>query len=163
MKEISLNNIIEEGCKYILLHQVNCKGVMGAGFALYLSNTVGQMKQDYVRYCHIDEYSHRLLGKVLVHKVQDNFKIASCFGQDDYGRDKQYTDYDALRRCLKRLSKFKDHIILIPYKIGCGLAGGDWGRVCSLIEEELGDNTYYILMDKINDVPKVDTCISYEI
>ena len=26
-----------------------------------------------------------------------------------------------------------------PYKIGCGLAGGDWDTIIRIIEEELGD------------------------
>ncbi|MGL5316329.1 MAG: hypothetical protein ACRC92_23945 [Peptostreptococcaceae bacterium] len=163
MNEIPLNKIMEEECKYILLHQVNCKGVMGAGLAKSISNQIGQMKPDYVEYCHISDYSQGLLGKVLIHKVSSQFKVASCFGQYDYGRDKQYTDYDALRKCFKRLSKYKDHILLIPYRIGCGLAGGDWGRVCSIIEEELWDNQYYILMHRISDIPRADTCVSYEI
>jgi len=35
--------------------------------------------------------------------------------------------------------KFKGKHIGIPYLIGCGLAGGDTGRVLGIIEEELKD------------------------
>jgi len=47
------------------------------------------------------------------------------------------------KRCLKRLSihfKDKETSIAFPYKIGCGLAGGDWKKYRKAIEDFCLDN-----------------------
>ena len=71
---------------------------------------------------------------------------------EDGGRPR-HTDYDALKECLERLHIWmeKNNIVTggIPYKLGCGLAGGDWdGVVYPMIKKEFGDDediTLYIV------------------
>ena len=64
------------------------------------------------------------------------------FGQYGYGNDKQYTDYKALEESLENMlfliRPFKKSIAL-PYKLGCGLAGGDWNIVYKIIEKVFED------------------------
>ena len=69
-------------------------------------------------------------------------RIANIFSQYDFGHDKNYTDYDSLREGLEEVKEFAmpNHLsIAIPYKIGCGLAGGDWNIVYKIIEDVFDD------------------------
>ena len=79
----------------------------------------------------------------------------NIFGQDFYGRDKQYTDYNALFKGFvdsitdyRDINKFNCDVqipIAIPYNIGCGLAGGDWNIVEKILKEiEVKYNVIFI-------------------
>lgn len=142
----------------IILHQVNCKGVMGCGVALAIRN---KWPKVYDRYR--EQYHKAKLGMIqIVHiKVsedfqssdhhtnseaisEDNLFVVNLFAQDRYGRDKRYTDYDALESCLEKISiwQFKNHPnlpVYIPYKMGCGNAGGNWDIVYAIIQNTILD------------------------
>jgi len=63
------------------------------------------------------------------------------FSQYDYGTDKQQTDYAAMEEGLNKLKYILNYVdeyrfydeIAFPHSIGCGLAGGNWDIVQSLI------------------------------
>jgi len=74
---------------HIICHQVNCQGVMGAGLARQVRAKYPQVYAPYRAYC----ATGNVLGTVLFVPVSDNNIIANIFGQDKYGRDRQYTDY----------------------------------------------------------------------
>ena len=66
--------------------------------------------------------------------------IANCYAQDGYGRTGVQTSYPQLRKSLTILREYAlshggDEVIAMPYKIGCGLAGGNWPTVLEIIEE----------------------------
>lgn len=129
----------------IICHQVNCRGVMGAGIAKTVRDMFPDVYTEYKRKC--DEAGPckvRLLGEVqLCHTkaFNANYIIANIFGQDGYGCDTRYTDYDALRSALNTLAGMlipaSDFTIRIPHLMGCGLAGGDWDTVKDIINETL--------------------------
>lgn len=124
--------------RIIVCQQVNCKGVMGAGLAKQIRTMFPNVYPTYKAYC--NKYGANLLGYVHLYGIPKTYNIiANLFGQDGYGRDKRYTDYDALRECFRRLRRLTDstYTIRIPYNMGCGLAGGDWDIVTKIIEEEL--------------------------
>ena len=83
-------------------------------------------------------------------KLIDTYAIAHLFTQEYYGNSsktgKIYTDYKAMDKALCKLRyTYPDATIICPYKIGCGLAGGDWTIVSELL------NTYDIIpCDKID-------------
>lgn len=119
----------------IICHQVNCKGVMGAGIAKMVKEKMGKLNFDqYQVLC--KKYGAKMLGEVLytpnLQNVPTRQYFANCFAQDGYGRSKQYTDYDALKKCLHKVHDWalkRNLVIAIPGLIGCGLAGGDWNYV----------------------------------
>lgn len=119
----------------IICHQVNCKGVMGAGIAKMVKEKMGKLNFDqYQLLCR--KYGTKMLGEVLyAPNLQNTLKqqyFANCFAQDGYGRSGQYTDYDALKKCLQKVHDWalkRNLVIAIPSLIGCGLAGGDWNYV----------------------------------
>lgn len=127
-----------------IAHGVNCQGVMRSGVARALYEKWPEVKDGYLHYCNnIVKNPEERLGAVQRINSFDK-EIFNCFTQLEYGYDgKLYLDYEALAKCLRTLNRgmFKYslndcHTIAMP-KIGCGLAGGDWERVKSIIEGEL--------------------------
>lgn len=139
MIKIINGDLLKATDRDIILHQVNCKGVMGGGIAKQIRQQHPNLYWRY--YIHCKQNTH-LLGTVLYYRLPQ-YIIANCFGQDDYGRTKQYTDYEALQKCFIEIGVLADKYreqgndlkIGIPYKIGCGLGGGDWDIVYKMICE----------------------------
>lgn len=128
----------------IIGHQVNCKGVMGAGIALQLRHKYSGLFDHYKLYL---ASTPRPLGTVSLYHEQGKPIVANIFGQDGYGRGRRYTDYDALESALWELAyiaNIHDCIVGLPYGIGCGLAGGDWGTVYKIIEDIFTEVGCYI-------------------
>lgn len=109
---------------------------MGSGLARQVRAKYPQVYAPYRAYC----ATGNALGTVLFVPVSDNNIIANIFGQNKYGRDKQYTDYAALQTAFRRVAEVareRNLPIAIPYRIGCGLGGGDWATVHKIIMTEL--------------------------
>lgn len=120
----------------VICHQVNCQGKMGRGIALDIKNRYPVAFNKYKLQC---AHGQMKLGKIQVVQVAANLFIGNLAGQDRYGRDKRYTDYDAVRTCLKKIKIWaaeRSIQVYIPYKMGCSNAGGDWDIVYKIIEEE---------------------------
>lgn len=133
------NGNILEAEENIIGHQVNCQGVMGAGLAKQLRSKDERIYKQYVHYCNTEKH---LLGSTQFVNVAHDKYVANVFGQYGYGRDKQYTDYVALRNGLNRLKDFAKEkwlTVALPHGIGAGLAGGDWGIIYSIIDEVFSD------------------------
>lgn len=140
-------NIFDCGVS-IILHSVNCKGVMGAGLAKQIREKYPNVYSTYCKHCH--DAKEPLLGSWLAVKANDGKWIINLFGQDGFGRDKRYTDYDALKKSMYGAkAALGDVPIAIPYKLGCGLGGGDWNIVYGIIEEVFGDNESDVLICEI--------------
>lgn len=108
---------------------------MGSGLAKQIKDRFPNNFKIYKKLCLKEK---ALLGKCLVVKENDKI-IANLFGQDKFGRDKKYTNYDAFKLGIKRLflkAESENYSIAIPYKIGCGLGGGDWRVIYNIIEQE---------------------------
>lgn len=125
----------------LLCHQVNCRGVMGAGIAKQIRELYPIV---YTAYRQAYESNKLLLGKVIYVSVEDNRIIANLCGQYSYGRSGQYTDYRALADCFDSINAFcKNNFITtiaIPYKMGCGYGGGEWRMVLSAVVMALADS-----------------------
>lgn len=125
---------IEKG---LICQQVNCKGVMGAGLALSIRK---KWPSVYDEYRQAFKEKNLNLGFVEFVSVDNGIYVVNLCAQDGYGRSRRYTNYKALRICLKTVARFSGALLLpcyIPYKMGCGLAGGDWNIVEKIIEEEI--------------------------
>lgn len=128
----------------LIIQQVNCKGVMGAGLAKQIRNKWDIVYHDYIK--HIELYRNKnwgLLGSINSTTVEHGVTVYNFFSQDTYGRIGRHTNYKAFEDCLHKLIKRfenskvdpKDFNVYFPYGIGCGLAGGDWNVISSLIEK----------------------------
>lgn len=150
MFEIINDDILKSGAD-IIVHQVNCKGVMGAGLARQIKIQNPLLYEAYRTAC-LEANTAQLLGTALIIPIdKDRYRhnwdqqcIANCFAQDGYGRNKVQTNYEALRSALAQVREYalsikRDATIAIPYKIGCGLAGGNWEIVFDIIKEVFSD------------------------
>ena len=129
----------------IICHQCNCQGVMGSRVAAEVKRRYPNVYRSYR-----DTYEQeglKLGDAIIVPTYNDKEQvIANLCAQDKYGRDKQYTDYKALRKCLEQVRLYAFHAfqkckIAFPYGMGSVRGGGDWNTVYQIIDEELGQ--YY--------------------
>lgn len=140
----------------IICHQVNCKGVMGRGVAKTFKQVFPENYELYKEACNNAINSTDLLGKLIFLGEDDNKYSCSMFAQDDYhNRSVCNTNYEAFRSCCKAIAHTADAIssshkvtINMPYKIGCGLGGGDWDVVLRILWEEFGD--YNVILWRLN-------------
>ena len=129
----------------ILVHQVNCQGVMGSGVAKQVKEHYPQAYRDYVTFCGDAEPSD-LMGTVCWSNVSvaPPKWIANCFGQANYGDDgQQYTNYAYLRLSLMSVAgaaRYNHCSVALPYKLGCARGGGDWDIVFGIIKSVFGDD-----------------------
>lgn len=125
----------------IICQSVNHQGVMGAGLAKQILFKYPEIQRLYFSYCRTIPFERiRKEGIVYWFYTWDNKLIASIFGQDEFGIDKQYTDYTSLANGLNTvISRARDNGLstAIPSHIGCGLGGGDWNVVLGIIEDLL--------------------------
>lgn len=127
--------------KCIVVQSVNCQGVMGSGLAKAIRDKYPMVYDQYRAEYELD-FLH--LGHTSYIEVEPDKYVANICGQKYYGRNgKRYTDYDALRTGLedvKMMAEALDVDVVIPYRIGCGLGGGDWdGVVLPMVEEVFKD------------------------
>lgn len=128
----------------IIIHQVNNRGVMGAGLAKQIRSLYPQ---------HYNEYKMNKLqmGTLIITPINDKLLIIGIVAQDGYGRDKRYTDYKAFNECIDKLYILSTQCTLpmfIPYGIGCGLAGGRWNLIYEILSNKLPNATLVKLDNK---------------
>jgi O-acetyl-ADP-ribose deacetylase (regulator of RNase III) len=152
--------------KGVIVHSVNCIGAVG-GLAGAIARKWPKNEISYKSHVWNREKSITLLGTVFEVNAAHNLIVANLFGQYTVGTSKQQTEYSALLSGFKKianttfygddkipdysnheyyLSKLTLNDIYIPYKIGCGLGGADWGIVQEIIEKtfDKSDKNIYI-------------------
>ena len=133
-------DLLESDCTMIV-HQVNCQGVMGSGIAKQIRE---KFPYAYERYMLRHKQKQQELGKIDCCLCGDKM-IVNFYSQYNYlPRGIRHTDYDAFRKCIRSLkvqlslagATPKSFKIGFPYKIGCGLGGGDWDIIEGIIKDE---------------------------
>lgn len=130
-----INGNIFDGDADIICHQVNTFGIMGAGIALQIKERFPDVYEVYKEKCsEFSKHQFNPLCHVLYCRTKySNVVIANLFSQIGMS-----TDYNAMKICLQSIyndCKKYNASVAIPYKIGCGIAGGDWNKVYGIIEE----------------------------
>jgi O-acetyl-ADP-ribose deacetylase (regulator of RNase III) len=148
-----IGNILDITNITCICHIVNCKGVMGAGLAKEIRDCFPNESQPYFELCErnnkIFRESSELLGTAL---IIDGFskRICHLFAQDEYGRTKRHLNYEALYVSLESLrNQLKDNqntVLAFPKNMGCGLAGGNWTIVKTVIYEIFKDTDFDIII-----------------
>ena len=142
-------DIFESGAD-VILHQVNCQGVMGSGVAKQVREKFPNVYKSYKTMCDGMKDRTHLLGMAQCVRVNSGQYIVNLFAQDNYGYDgKCYTDYKALKKCLQGVRNypmFDNQTVAIPYKIGCDRGGGDWNVVYKMIEDVFSDSDMTVLI-----------------
>jgi O-acetyl-ADP-ribose deacetylase (regulator of RNase III) len=129
------------GVPSIVIHCCNSRGAYGAGIAKQIRNRFPEAYKSYLD-------SKKELGTIswtLVESGLSRLIIVNCVGQDNYGSSgRKYVSYTALRECLKQVRKLffqqKKGCRVFTPQIGCGLGGGDWKMVATILNEEICDH-----------------------
>lgn len=120
-------DLLKSACD-IIAHQVNEYGAMGAGIAAQIKD---KYPEAYIAYSELCD-KVKAFGQVQFCECGQTI-VANCFSQKDWN-----TDYELLHLCAGQIYKYaldlsekeNRHITVgIPYKYGCGIARGDWGKV----------------------------------
>ncbi|WP_223249514.1 macro domain-containing protein [Bacillus sp. NMCN6] len=82
----TVDDNILEASEDIICHQVNCKGVMGAGLAKQIKSKYPNVHKEYKQLC--TEQGDDLLSSVQLITTNDGKTIANLFAQTGYGRKK---------------------------------------------------------------------------
>ena len=127
--------------KGIILHGVNCQGVMGGGIAYALVKTYPAIFTRYSQLCKDAKSPYDLLGEIDPVTITQDLTIVNCFTQNFFGTAEPPASYGAVYECLFRVVDWAqghydtelDMPVYMP-QIGCGLGGLDWTIVSQLIE-----------------------------
>ena len=122
----------------IIVQQVNCKGVMGAGLAKQIRDKWPSVYDRYQDRVYYSPKNEDLLGTTVWTRVDTNLFVASIFGQYDYGHGTKFTIYPALFKGLDYVfggAEVDQIPVYIPKGLGCGLAGGNWDFVEAYIQD----------------------------
>ncbi len=121
---------IGEG-KKVIVHICNDIGAWGAGFVIALSSKWPHVKNAYKS---IEEY---VLGEVQMVKVEEDTFVMNMIAQKGI-RSKNNpvpVQYRALEICLSKIfTRLPPGASVHMPRIGCGLAGGKWAMVETIIE-----------------------------
>ena len=118
----------------LIIHGCNCFHTMGAGVAKAL-------RQAYPEVIEADRKTIRgdksKLGSFSIAYLMDGRRILNCYTQFRYGRGQRHFNYEAFTLCCRQITAtFPQCPIAMPF-IGCGLAGGDWDKVLTILHTEL--------------------------
>lgn len=134
MVTIKRGNLLEATEK-VIAHQVNCQGVAG-GLAADIFTKWPDAENDY------RQIGARLNGVALgmpqlTGQQKDGHIIANLYGQFYPGADYRPSALKSALTCLGELARQSGWSVALPYKLSCGIAGGDWDEVLSIIEETM--------------------------
>jgi O-acetyl-ADP-ribose deacetylase (regulator of RNase III) len=133
MIQYKVGDILQNIKSGVLLHSVNCQGVMGAGVARGIRDMYPHVYQIYKSHCTILKSS--ALGDVLPTKA-GNLLILNGFGQESTGGHRAVS-YDAIDTifntiyCSGEYDRVNKEIHTV--KIGAGLGAGNWKVIEQII------------------------------
>lgn len=120
----------------ILVHGVNCQGMMGAGIAAAIASKWPNVLHRYRLFCRDrgTEHAYTMLGQVQLVEIAPELFVANAFTQPDPG---PCASYDAIAECFERLGGMAGarNLPLHFPLIGCGIGGLRWPVVAAIIDE----------------------------
>ncbi|MDP9765376.1 O-acetyl-ADP-ribose deacetylase (regulator of RNase III) [Deinococcus enclensis] len=152
----------------VIVHVCNDAGHWGAGFVLALSRRWKAPEEAFRTWASGAGDRAFELGQVQFVPVEPDLWVANLIGQHDIQRKTRPTDvppvrYDAIREGLARTRAFaieRGASVHMP-RIGAGLAGGDWGVIERIVQDELSGQdvpvTVYDLPRAEGDEGRVET------
>lgn len=136
---------IVDATEDVICQQTNCLGVMGSGVALAIRHKYPEVYEAYCDFCK-EQKPEDLFGNTFLCDSNDGKIFANLFGQKNFGRTGQFTDYAALKSCMIGLATYAKKndeenwkSFAFPYGMSCGTGGGDWNIVSQMIEEIFAD------------------------
>ena len=127
----------QEGKFDVIVHGCNCFCTMGAGIAR-------SVKQNFPEAFEVDKQTVKgdksklgtLTSADILIKDGMTVTVVNAYTQYDFW-SKKPINYKAVRDVFKLISEMYAGLQIGYPKIGAGLAGGDWNKIASIIDEEL--------------------------
>lgn len=122
----------------IIAHQVNCFGA-AAGLASAIFRKWRYAKNDYL------QLIERIPGKSLLGMAhytgmqRDGHIICNLFGQYNAGADYNPKKLEQALEQLGNFARTTGYSVALPWKLSCGICGGDWNEVQRIIERTMTD------------------------
>jgi O-acetyl-ADP-ribose deacetylase (regulator of RNase III) len=150
MKNIEFGNIIKNVSSGVIVHGVNCRGVMGSGIAEEIKREWPECFLKYQAVCSKEVSNPEvLLGQCVFYVVpgsttRSSLVIANVFTQVNYGRDSRtrYVNYKAIQKGFRTVIKSagENNLGTVHYPmIGAGLGNGDWSIISEIISTEFNN------------------------
>jgi len=153
----------------IIAHVCNDQGGWGSGFVMALSDKWPQPEKKYREWyswmcggAHALPLGHIQMVRVPIEKGEAPIYIANMVAQHKFASKENPVAirYEALIKCLYSLNEWANHLIAVKKeitksvedpivtfhmpRIGCGLAGGDWDIVSSIISPILDEGEVFV-------------------
>jgi O-acetyl-ADP-ribose deacetylase (regulator of RNase III) len=125
----------------IIAHQVNCCGAAG-GLAAAVFEKYTDAENDYYQIidrCHdAGGQGWALLGIAqFTGQQKDGHIIANLYGQYYPGEDYRPDELEKALKHLAAFAKLSEMSVALPWKLSCGICGGDWNEVLPMIERAM--------------------------
>lgn len=154
---------VHEGIR-IITHVNNDRGGWGSGFVVALSKKWSQPEKKYREWSINKSLQLGQIQIVKIHLPKGNapLYVANMIAQHKFvsKNNPVAIRYNALTKCLIKLDKWAENIITVRKemdkinvsdmvsfhmpRIGCGLAGGNWDTVSSIINTTLNSGNIYV-------------------
>jgi O-acetyl-ADP-ribose deacetylase (regulator of RNase III) len=151
--EADIFEVFEDTDNVTMIHVANCFHVMGGGIAKIIKD---RYPKAYEADCRTVKGDRDKLGTYSFAKIKDEKYIVNIYGQYTYGQNHfgdREASYDAIYNGIKKLlvdiKNTEIQTVLIPYMIGCGLAGGKVEIVETIINVLAGKTEKDILICKL--------------
>ena len=120
----------------VIAHQVNCHGAAG-GLAGVIFRKYRAAENDYMQL--IERVKPKaLLGMAQITGQQrDGHIICNLFGQFYPGADYRPDRLETALEQLGNSARIMGWSVALPYKLSCGICGGDWNEVLQIIERTM--------------------------
>lgn len=144
-------DLLKSDCT-VIMHQANCFKIMGAGIAKNIAELYPEVKNVDLR-----EQGNPIdrFGRFTKAIINRNLTIVNLYGQYNIGRGLQ-TNYEKLESSIDKFlldARLNNNVSLskvgVPYKLGCGLAGGDWKIVKDILSRQSNKHEVDIYIYKL--------------
>lgn len=121
----------------VIAHQVNCYGVAG-GLAAYVFDKWPDAENDYMQLITRIKRKTVLLGMAQpTGQQKDGHIICNLYGQYHPGADYRPEALEKALASLGEQARTMGWSVALPYKLSCGICGGDWDEVLQIIERTM--------------------------
>ena len=128
----------------VIVHPVNCSGTISSGFSKQLINKYPAVLKDYLSKSS-NRSPFKILGKSSPVQISKQLSVANAYCQVSSNGQSKF-EYLAFKSCLEQIKQeMPEAHFYFPYKLGCGLQGGNWKDIESLIHSIISNYTICIL------------------
>ncbi len=165
MIEHRVGDLLNEPDINVIAHQANLFHTFGGGIARVIKD---KFPDAYAADCatlHGNTGDTSKLGTYSSAKVNDKLTILNCYSQTGMGATDRNTSYNDILIIFKTIESkvaawnaanpTDQRVIGVPYKYGCGLAGGAWRIVLAILEEVFKTSPVKLVIVRLASEPEI--------